>query len=122
MTWLARAARVLAGGYVYAPVRSFPFVVFDDPGWLVENTLVNRGFSVEAIGRAFSESVLGNWVPLTWLSHILDVEFFGLDAGAHHLINVLLHAIASLLVFEAFRRMTSDLHALAALRRDGVLG
>ena len=78
MIWLARAAIVLAVVFVYAPVRSFPFVVFDDPGWLVENTLVNRGFSVEAIGRAFTESVLGNWVPLTWLSHMLDVEVFGL--------------------------------------------
>lgn len=109
MTWLARAALVLAVGYVYAPVRSFPFVVFDDPGWLVENTLVNRGFSFEVIGRAFSESVLGNWVPVTWLSHMLDVELFGLEPGAHHLTNVILHGVASLLLFEAFRRMTGDL-------------
>jgi len=109
MTWIIRAALVLAVVYVYAPVRSFPFIVFDDPAWLVENTLVNRGFSFEAAGRAFSESVLGNWVPLTWLSHMLDVEFFGLDAGAHHLTNALLHAVASLLLFEAFRRMTGDL-------------
>ena len=76
MTWIIRAALVLAVVYVYAPVRSFPFIVFDDPAWLVENTLVNRGFSFEAVGRAFSESVLGNWVPLTWLSHMLDVSIF----------------------------------------------
>ena len=108
MNWLVRAALVLAVAYVYAPVRGFPFVVFDDSGWLIENTIVNQGFSFVAVGRAFSETVLGNWVPTTWISHMLDVEFFGLDAGAHHVTNVLLHGLASLLLFEALRRMTEN--------------
>ena len=108
MTWLVRAVLVLAVAYVYAPVRTFPFVVFDDPGWLIENTIVNQGFSFVAVGRAFSETVLGNWVPTTWLSHMLDVELFGLDAGAHHVTNVVLHGLASLLLFEALRRMTQS--------------
>ena len=108
MTWIIRAALILAVVYIYAPVRTFPFVVLDDPTGIVENAAVNRGFSFDSVGRAFSESVLGNWVPVTWLSHMLDVELFGLDPGAHHVTNALLHAIASLLLFEAFRRMTGN--------------
>lgn len=103
------AVLALAVGFVYAPVRSFPFVVYDDKALVSENPMVTGGLTVEGVRRAFSEAHVGNYVPLTWLSHMLDVQLFGLDAGGHHLVNVLLHLGATLLLFGAFRRMTGDL-------------
>jgi hypothetical protein len=55
---------------------------------------------------AFTHEAQGNYVPLTWISHMLNVELFGLDAGRHHTVNALLHLLTALLLFEALRRMT----------------
>ncbi|NNL67157.1 MAG: tetratricopeptide repeat protein [Myxococcales bacterium] len=104
--WLALAIAVFVAA-IYAPVRGYPFVVFDDAGLVADNPLVNGGLSLETLRRAFTESALGNWVPLAWLSHALDVELFGFEAGGHHVTSVLLHAAASVLLFEALRRMTA---------------
>ncbi len=104
--WLAGAGLALAVAFVYAPVTGYPFVVLDDKAFVVENPVVNGGLSAEGVRRAFSEAYSGNWVPLTWLSHMLDVQLFGLDAGGHHAVNVLLHLLATLLLLAAFLRMT----------------
>ena len=103
LVWAALALAVLA---VYAPVRSFPFVVYDDKAYVSENPAVLGGLSREGVIWAFTHSEQGNYVPLTWLSHMLDVELFGLDAGRHHTVNALLHLLTALLLFEALRRMT----------------
>jgi tetratricopeptide (TPR) repeat protein len=103
LIWAALALAVLA---VYAPVRSFPFVVYDDKAYVSENAAVLGGLSREGVVWAFTRSEQGNYVPLTWLSHMLDVELFGLDAGRHHTVNALLHLLTALLLFEALRRMT----------------
>jgi tetratricopeptide (TPR) repeat protein len=103
LIWVALALAVLA---VYAPVRSFPFVVYDDKAYVSENPAVLGGLSREGVVWAFTRSEQGNYIPLTWLSHMLDVELFGLDAGRHHTVNALLHLLTALLLFEALRRMT----------------
>ena len=107
--WLAAAAITLAVTFVYAPVAGFPFVVLDDKAFVSENPVVAGGLRAESVRRAFTEATSGNWVPLTWLSHMLDVELFGLEAGGHHVVNALLHALASLLLLGAFLRMTGAL-------------
>lgn len=108
LPWLVAVAVCAATALLYAPVRDYPFVVLDDFGWVVENPLVNGGLSWGSARAAFTTAVQGNWVPLAWLSHQLDVTLFGLDAGGHHAVNVLLHMLASVALFVAFRRATGD--------------
>lgn len=107
--WAVHA--LLAAGvlFVYAPVRHFPFVVLDDKAYVSENPAVLGGLSGEGVAWAFTHSAQGNYVPLAWLSHMLDVELFGLDAGAHHAVNVLLHLASTLLLFEVLRRASGGL-------------
>jgi len=66
---------------------SHPFIVFDDPGYVYENAMVQAGLSWEGVGWAFTTGTRSNWHPLTWLSHMADVECFGDSAGGHHFTN-----------------------------------
>ncbi len=91
---------------VYAPVLWFGFVNFDDPEYVAENGWVRRGLTWGGVEWAFTSFHAANWHPLTWLSHMLDCQVFGLWAGGHHVSSVLLHAAAALLLFVALRRMT----------------
>lgn len=84
---------------LYSRVAHFDFLNFDDNVYVTENPHVNTGLSSENIYWAFSEMHAGHWHPLSWLSHQLDVYFFGLDAGKHHLMNVFFHVCNSLLLF-----------------------
>ncbi|MBM4265129.1 MAG: tetratricopeptide repeat protein [Deltaproteobacteria bacterium] len=87
---------------VFLPLRNAGFVNYDDPGYVYENPVVAQGLSPGAVAWAFGSFAKANWHPLTWLSHMLDVELFGLDPGAHHLTSVLLHALCTALVFGFF--------------------
>jgi protein O-mannosyl-transferase len=91
---------------VYAPVQHFDFVNYDDPDYVVENAHVRAGVTAETVAWAFTSREAANWIPLTWLSHMAVVQFFGLESGWHHLANVLLHAMSTLLLFAVLRRMT----------------
>jgi tetratricopeptide (TPR) repeat protein len=91
---------------VYAQVATHTFINFDDPIYVTENPQVRAGLTWEDIAWAFTTFHDSNWFPLTWLSHMLDVQLFGLDSGWHHLINVFLHALSTLLLFIDLRRMT----------------
>ena len=88
---------------VYSQVGTHGFVDYDDPQYVVDNPHVRDGFSW---GWAFTSLDQFNWFPLTWLSHMLDCQLFGLDAGLHHWTNVILHAISTLLLFGLLKRMT----------------
>ena len=92
------------------------FVNYDDDDYVYENPQVTPGLTARGIGWAFSQSRSGNWHPLTWMSHMLDCQLFGLWAGGHHRTNVLLHAATAILLFLVLRRMTGRLwpSALAA--------
>jgi tetratricopeptide (TPR) repeat protein len=92
---------------LYWPAMQCGFINFDDPEYVSENPHVQGGLSWEGVKWAFSNTKQGAyWAPLMWLSHELDCQFFGLNAWGHHLINVLLHAANTTLVFLVFRRMT----------------
>jgi len=85
------------------------FNIYDDGAYITENSHIRNGIMVEGIGWAFTTSHVANWHPLTWLSHMLDVEFFGLEPRWHHLINLLFHIVNTLLLFLVFYRMTKAL-------------
>jgi tetratricopeptide (TPR) repeat protein len=106
--FLAAAALALATVAVFWPVRSHRFLSLDDGIYVVGNTEVAKGLSGEGIRWAFtSVSYASNWHPLTWLSHMLDVQLFGLDPGGHHLTSVLIHALTTALLFWVLFAMTA---------------
>ncbi len=86
----------------YWPVRDNDFVGYDDPLYVTDNAMVQAGWTSEGLRWAFDNEQTANWHPLTWLSHMTDCEFFGVDARAHHLVNVGLHALTAVLFFFAF--------------------
>lgn len=91
---------------VYWQTYNYDFVYFDDQVYVAENYAVQAGMSKHGLHWALTTFEGGNWHPLTWLSHMLDVELFGLNAGMHHVTNLLFHIANSILVFFLFRRMT----------------
>lgn len=91
---------------VYGQVLSHSFVTYDDPIYVTENPEVRAGLTWDSVVWAFTTFRDSNWFPLTWLSHMLDCQVFGLDSGWHHLTNVWLHALSTLLLFGVLRRMT----------------
>ncbi len=92
---------------IYWPVTSYDFINFDDPVYVCLNAHVVNGLSWENVAWAFQTSFVGNWHPLTWLSHELDVQLFGLSAGWHHLTSLLFHAANGVLLFLLLQRMTA---------------
>ena len=90
----------------YLPAGRHGFVLYDDPDYISENRVVQAGLTWRGVGWAFSTWRANNWHPLTWLSHMADCEVFGLDAGAHHMVSVVIHAINGALVLVVFFRMT----------------
>jgi hypothetical protein len=91
---------------VYAQVLGHDFVSYDDPDYVSQNPHVRGGLTRGNVVWAFSAGHAGNWHPLTWLSHMLDVQLFGMNPGPHHLTNVVLHAASALLLFLVLNRMT----------------
>jgi protein O-mannosyl-transferase len=103
--WILAALIVIVGG-TYAPVAQFGFVNWDDPQYVSENLHVLNGLNWNSLRWAATSEVAGNWHPLTMVSLMLDVSLFGLSPGAQHLVNVVFHLGATLLLFIALRAMT----------------
>ena len=100
---------VLAILAVYWQVGSHEFINFDDPLYVTKNYHVQKGITLESIKWAFSFAHHADriyWHPITWLSHMLDCELFGLNAGMQHLTSVLFHILNTLLLFFVIRKMT----------------
>lgn len=91
---------------LYLPIGEHGFIWYDDGMYLLDNSQVNRGLSWEGLRWAFGEAHAGNWHPLTWLSHAFDCEWFGLQAGGHHLMGAGLHALNAALCFLALLAAT----------------
>jgi hypothetical protein len=101
---------VVAVCLVFSQTLCHEFVNFDDPDYVTENRTVAAGFTADGFVWAFSHFHNGNWHPLTWLSHMLDCQFFGANhAGGHHLTAVLLHAANTVLLFLVLRQMAGGL-------------
>jgi tetratricopeptide (TPR) repeat protein len=91
---------------VYSPVRNHEFVQYDDDIYVTENPNVQSGLTWQSIKWASTAIHASYWHPLTWLSHMLDCTLFGVNAGRHHIINVLFHAANAILLFVVLNRMT----------------
>ena len=94
---------------VFWQVGNYEFISFDDNDYVTENRNVQDGLTLKGIVWAFSEPHAHNWHPLTWLSHILDCQLFGLKPGRHHLVNLFFHVANTILLFLIFNRMTKTL-------------
>src|SRR5205809_420731 len=88
------------------PAVTANFVNYDDPDYVVGNPQVRQGLSWSAVTWAFTTFKTGNWIPLTWLSHMLVVQLLGLDPSIHHLVNIALHIANSALILIVLERMT----------------
>jgi tetratricopeptide (TPR) repeat protein len=97
---------VLAIAAVYFPVRDHDFISLDDGLYVTQNIHVNRGLSVEGLKWALTTNHAGFWIPLTWVSLMIDSHLFGLSAGHYHVTNVMIHIVNTLLLFFVLRRMT----------------
>ena len=91
----------------YWEVQHNDFISLDDNLYVTENLHVQKGITPKGIFWAFTSIENGQWHPITWLSHMIDYQFFGLDARGHHMTNLLLHIINTLLLFLLVYRMTS---------------
>jgi len=102
---------VLAGVslILYWGVGQHGFINLDDPEYITQNPHVLGGLTWENVRWAFSTGYAANWHPLTWLSHMLDVQWFGQNAGGHHLVSAFLHAANAALCFLALRGLTGAL-------------
>ena len=98
---------------VFGQVVRHQFVNYDDPNYLTNNAHVAAGLSWYGALWAFTHVHSQNWHPLTTLSHMLDCQLFGLNPGAHHLVNLIWHSIAAVLLFLALAQMTNSLSASA---------
>ncbi len=91
---------------VFWGVHRYEFVNLDDPVYIVGNPNIQRGFTIEAVRWAFTSGEAANWHPGTWLSHMLDFRLFGMDPGAHHAVNLLIHILNALLLFAILKKTT----------------
>ena len=103
---LALAAATLA---VYCGVYRHEFIIYDDHQYITENPHVLSGLRWTNAAWAITSGYASNWHPLTWLSHMLDVRMFGLEAGGHHVVSLLFHVANTLLLFLLFKRLTRAL-------------
>ncbi len=92
---------------VYAPVGHHDFLNYDDDKYVTQNAVVGNGLTWRGVSWALTAGEASNWHPLTWLSHMLDVTLFGLNAGPHHVTNLVLHTANALLLFVVLGRITN---------------
>ena len=94
---------------VFGQTLGHEFVNYDDDFYVYENPAVTQGLTLQGIIWAFTHVHCSNWHPLTWVSHMLDCQFYGLSPGGHHLTNILLHTATAILLFLILRQMTGAL-------------
>jgi tetratricopeptide (TPR) repeat protein len=107
-SWLAYILLGLLTVFAYCRVVQYPFTNYDDTGYITENPHVQTGLSSSTIMWSLSSFEQSNWHPLTWVSHAVDYQLYGLDAGGHHATGLLLHLANVFLFFFLLRKATGD--------------
>jgi len=105
--FLLAFALLLLSLLAYSPVFQNKFISYDDIQYITDNPALKAGITFTNIKWAFTTGYRSNWHPLTWLSHMLDYELYGLDPIGHHLTNLLFHMANTIFLFFIFQRMTS---------------
>src|SRR6266478_3117408 len=108
------ASRIIIAALIFLTVAAFwrvhqnGFISYDDPDYLTANRIVQRGLTSEGLAWAFGNlhAKATYWHPLTWVSHMIDVQLFGMNPGAHHLVSVALHTANVVVLFLLLRAMT----------------
>jgi tetratricopeptide (TPR) repeat protein len=94
---------------LYLPITHHDFVNFDDDDYITNNSHVQAGLTWTGLIWAFQTGAAANWHPLTWLSHMLDCQLYGLNPGGHHSTNLIFHVVNTLLLFLWLRQLTGAL-------------
>src|SRR3989304_2897901 len=93
----------------YWQVRHNDFISLDDDVYVTNNPHVQEGLTVKSVYWAFTSTKNGQWTPVTFFSHLVDYTFFGLNAGGHHITNLIFHTMNTLLLFFLLFRITASL-------------
>jgi tetratricopeptide (TPR) repeat protein len=91
---------------LYWPTTRDGFINFDDNAYITDNSHVSRGLTWPGIVWAFTSGYAANWHPLTWISHMIDCQLFGLHPAGHHFVSALFHTVNTLLLFILLNMMT----------------
>src|SRR5437899_8313936 len=91
---------------LYWPATGYEFNNYDDAQYITKNPRIQSGLNPESVRWAFQSGYAGNWHPLTWLSHMVDCQLYGLKPGGHHLTNLLFHLANTVLLFGWLRQLT----------------
>jgi tetratricopeptide (TPR) repeat protein len=102
--WLALGTAAL-----YWPVIRHDFINYDDHQYITYNRVIQSGLTFHAIDWAFRSGYASNWHPITWISHMLDCQIYGLNPAGHHLTNLIFHCLNSVLLFVLLNQMTGAL-------------
>src|SRR5207253_724854 len=104
---ISAIAAVIAGmvWLVFGQTVNYPFVNFDDPVYVYQQPEINAGLTLQGIRWAFTHLPSPNWYPLTNISHMIEYQFYGANAGGYHLTNVILHILTAVLLFLVLRQM-----------------
>jgi tetratricopeptide (TPR) repeat protein len=94
---------------VYWPVTRHGFIYFDDPPYITDNPTVQSGLTWHGLVWAFQIGYAAYWQPLTWISHMMDCQLFGLNPAGHHFVNILFHIANVLLLFLLLNRLTGSM-------------
>ena len=105
--WLAILLAVVTIA-LYWPVHGYDFINFDDVDYVRGNPRVLAGLTLASVTWAFTTLLGSFWIPLTWLSFMLDSQLYGTGPGGYHVTNALLHVASSVLLFEILRRATGQ--------------
>jgi len=92
----------------YGQVRQHDFIGFDDAVYITENPWVEKGLTGQGIVWAFTTTHGANWHPLTWLSHMVDSQIFGMSPAGHHIGNIFLHLVNTWLLYWVLVRLTGS--------------
>jgi len=95
--------------FAYYPVRNYKFIDYDDDLYVTDNLHVQNGLKIDGIVWAFTSTHTANWHPLTWLSHMLDRQLYGMNPGGHHRTSLIFHIVNTLLLFLVFKQMSGKL-------------
>jgi hypothetical protein len=113
--WVVAASLVVLVVAVFGTTAGYGFIAYDDPYYVTDNALVVQGLTWRGVKWALTTTDYFYWHPLTWLSHMLDCELFGLNPHGHHVTNIVIHSATTVLVFACFLSLTGQ------LGRSGVL-
>ncbi len=92
-------ALAVAGLILFSQTSTNSFISLDDPAYITENSFIREGLMTQGIVWAFTSTYEQNWHPITWLSHMLDIQIFGLSPGGHHIVSALFHTLNSVILF-----------------------